>query len=134
MIKSQLHPIEDTVRSAASYLQHLAPGNLAELRRMGPMSIAPPTYWRLAARHSHTIGNNHDVWQSILRTLAMLTLSGDPEKRKPLDNPKKTIGPSALRWGQSRMAGVWRSYSTCGQRTPACATYVGPRKAAPNAF
>lgn len=92
MPKSKPHPVEEAARSAASFLQHLAPGNLAELRRMGPMTVASPTYWRLAARHSAMSSNNSGDWQSVLRIFAILTPRGGPENRLPLHNPKRRLG------------------------------------------
>ncbi len=88
---------EDTpavaVRSVAKWLQHLATGSLAELRRM-PTDAAAPEFWRLAARHPGTIGNpsQYREWIAIVRILATLTSRGDPAGRQPLHDSKRPLG------------------------------------------
>ena len=79
--------------AAAKVVQHLAPGPLAELRRMEP-GTAAPTFWRLVARHPETIGkpNREQEWLNIIRILAVLTPKGDPESRSSLHNPKRRLG------------------------------------------
>ena len=105
-MKSRHSSVGDAVQSAAGYLQHLPAGNIAELRRMGPMSVSPPTYWKLAVRHSGTISENHDAWQSILRILAILTPKGDPEKRTPLHNPERKLGQVLCDGGNPQWPGA----------------------------
>ena len=86
------HPVDDTAREAAKLLQRLDPGNLAELRRMKGSSTAAPAYWRLAARHAKTIGHRHDVWMAIVRAMAILTPTGDPDARQSLHNARRRLG------------------------------------------
>lgn len=92
MPKSQPNAIGETVRAAAMLLQRLDPGSLAELRRMRARSAGVSAYWMLAARHAETIGNRHDEWMAILRTLAILTPKGDPDNRPLLHDPKRRLG------------------------------------------
>ena len=79
--------------AAAKTMQHLAPGPLADLRRMEPESAAP-AFWRLAAGHPRTIGkpDREQEWIGIVRILAILTPKGDPESRSSLHNGKRRLG------------------------------------------
>lgn len=79
--------------AAAAKLQHLAPGPLAELRRMTPPAGAP-VFWRLVAQHRDTIGRQKDEasWMEIVRILAILTPKGDPARRSALHNPRRRLG------------------------------------------
>lgn len=79
--------------AAAKRLQHLPPGPLAELRRM--TEEAPvPEFWRLAARYPNTIGNRkqYSEWAAIVRILAILTEKGDPARRRPLHDRRRSLG------------------------------------------
>ena len=80
-------------RAAAEWLRRLAPGPLAELRRM-TAETAAPEFWRLAAWHPDTIGNRkqYPEWIAIVRVLAILTEKGDPTGRHPLHNPNRALG------------------------------------------
>ena len=90
-------PIPDTdaatvAQAVAREAQSLAPGPLAELRRMD--EDGAPCFWRLAARHPTTIGNRrrqHD-WIAIVRMIAVLTPKGDPDQRPPLHDPARRLG------------------------------------------
>ena len=79
--------------AAAAMIQHLAPGQLADLRRMEP-GRAAPAFWRLVAQHPTTIGNPkwEETWMTIIRILAILTPKGDPEKRGSLNNKTRRLG------------------------------------------
>ena len=79
--------------AAAAMIQHLSPGQLADLRRM-EKGRAAPAFWRLAARHPSTIGNPslEETWMHIIRILAILNAKGDPESRAPLHNQKRRLG------------------------------------------
>ena len=74
-------------------MQDLAPGPLAELRRM-KVDSASAVFWRLAARHPQTIGRNdkQQEWIAIIRILAILTETGDPSRRNPLHDPARRLG------------------------------------------
>ena len=88
---------EDTpkaaVLEAARCLASLAPGPLAELRRMDALRIAP-AFWRLAARYPETIGRNEETWIHIVGVLALLTPKGRPAhaEKPPLHHPQRHLG------------------------------------------
>ena len=90
-------PPEDTPRAAvleaARWLTSLAPGRLAELRRMDTQHPAP-VFWRLAARYPNTIGPREETWMHIAGILALLTPKGSPahSEKPPLHNPKRPLG------------------------------------------
>lgn len=92
-----MKPPEDTptsaVRAAAKRLQHLPPGPLAELRRMKDDEAAPE-FWRLVAQYPCTIGrrDREREWIAIVRILAMLMEKGDPQARRPLHDPNRSLG------------------------------------------
>ena len=81
------------VLAAASMMQHLDPGPLAELRRMEKGRRAP-AFWKLLARHPRTIGRpeKEEVWMNIIRVVAILTPKGDPVSRLPLHNSRRPLG------------------------------------------
>ena len=60
--------------SAAATLSQLAPGPLAELRKM-KTGVGAPVFWRLVSRHPETIGQpvHESEWMAIIRVLAILT-------------------------------------------------------------
>ena len=78
---------------AATMLQHLDPGPLAELRRMTPERSAP-VFWRLVAQHPDTIGRRKDEesWTHIVSILAILTPKGDPATRPCLHDQRRRLG------------------------------------------
>ena len=89
---------------AAAILQHLDPGQLAELRRMNNETGAP-AFWRLVAKHPDTIGrrDNQEQWMEIIRIFAILTPKGrrrnglgasgeEPDLREHLHNPRRRLG------------------------------------------
>ena len=81
------------VCAAADMLQELAPGPLAELRRMNDAAAAP-VFWRLLARYPQTIGRKDQQreWIVIIRILAILTERGDPAHRHPLHVARRRLG------------------------------------------
>lgn len=91
--------IGDAATAAAATLGGLAPGDLAELRRMGPGNLAP-WFWRLATRHD-AISHREDDWMQIVRILAILTPRGDPEKRPRLHQPSRHLGAVLCDGGDS---------------------------------
>ena len=92
MPRASESPAEATL-AAAKFLQQLAPGPLAELRRMEQGSAAP-AFWRLVARHPNSIGrpDREQVWMNIIRILAILTRKGDQENRSWLHDSKRRLG------------------------------------------
>ena len=85
--------------AAAATLAGLAPGDLAELRRMGPGDLAP-WFWRLATRHG-AIRRREEDWMHVIRILAILTPRGDPEKRSRLHQPARRLGAVLCDGGDS---------------------------------
>lgn len=79
--------------AAASEMQRLDPGPMAELRRMTPDAPAP-AFWRLAVRHRAMTGSpeRRADWVQILKILALLTPKGAPEGRPPLHAYKRPLG------------------------------------------
>ena len=92
-MKSSEDSISVAVCTAASWLQRLPPGSLAELRRMTTEAPAPE-FWRLAARFPETIGrrDTQSKWAAIIRMLAILTEKGDPADRRPLHDRGRRLG------------------------------------------
>ena len=79
--------------AAAAMLQHLEPGPLAELRRM-TLETGAPVFWRFAARHQTTMGQQDEMrcWMDIVRILAILTPKGDPAIRGSLHDSRRRLG------------------------------------------
>ena len=92
MPKHETHPVEKAALATAKMLQHLDPGQMAELRRIRTASSGAPGFWRLAARQPETIGRQQETWMAIIRILAILTPKGDAAKRPPLHNAKRRLG------------------------------------------
>ena len=86
------YPIAQAALAAANLMQRLAPGPLAELRRM--TGGGAPCFWRLAAQHPETIGNPdcQRQWMDIVQMIAILTPKGEPEKRPALHVPGRKLG------------------------------------------
>ena len=81
------------VRAAAAAIGRLEPGDLAALRRMQEDRPAP-AFWRLAARHPGTIGraDQEPQWVAVLRIIAILTPTGNPEERPVLHDQRQPLG------------------------------------------
>lgn len=81
------------VISAAKMMQHLDPGQLAELRRMEPGRYAP-AYWQWAKGHRQMIRSpqGQETWMQILRMLAILMPRGKPKDRPELHNRERCLG------------------------------------------
>lgn len=84
------YPISQAALAAANLMQRLAPGPLAELRRM--TGGGAPCFWRLAAQYPETIGNDTWQWLDIVQMIAILTPKGEPEKRPSLHVPRRRLG------------------------------------------
>lgn len=104
--------IGDAATAAAATLGGLAPGDLAELRRMGHGNLAP-WFWRLATRHD-PIRHREEEWMHVVRILAILTPRGDPEQRPRLHQPTRHLGAVLCDGGDS----TWPD-SRQGQPRPA---------------
>ena len=92
MPKPETHPVERAALATAKMLQHLDPGQMAELRRIRTASTGAPGFWRLVARHPETIGRRQETWMAIIRILAILTPKGEAAKRQPLHNATRRLG------------------------------------------
>ena len=84
---------QEAARAIASFLRHMPPGPLAELRRMTEEAPAPQ-FWRLAARYPGTIGrrSRQHEWIAIVRILAILADKGEPAGRSPLHDSSRALG------------------------------------------
>ena len=90
-MRSTSSPVDDAAIAVARCTQHLAPGPLAELRRLS--ANGAPAFWRLAAQHPATIGGARQTdWIEIVRMIAILTPKGDPTKRPPLHDRNRRLG------------------------------------------
>lgn len=101
--------LPQVVVNVATFIQHLEPGPLAELRRLAPERVTP-AFWRLAARHADSVGHPHrqDTWMSIVRIIATLMPKGDPDMRPRLHDARRRLGEvlcdggdPAWPWGNS---------------------------------
>ena len=83
----------EAVRAAAADIRRLDPGTLADLRRMREGRIAP-AFWRQASKHPGTIGHSklEQTWMAILRILAILTPTGNPDERPSLHDHSRRLG------------------------------------------
>ena len=83
----------NAVRAAATAVQWLDPGDLADLRRAREGRVAP-AFWRLASRYPETIGrvDQEQEWMAILRIIAILTPTGDPKERPSLHDSPQRLG------------------------------------------
>ena len=88
----ETHPVNNTAIAAANGLQHLDPGQLAELRRLRTPTTGAAGFWLFAARHPETIGQQQDQWMAIIRILAILTPKGEVTNRRPLHNSRRRFG------------------------------------------
>lgn len=86
------YPVAKAALAAANLTQRLAPGPLAELRRM--TGYGASSFWRLAAQHPDTIGNRYkqQQWMDIVQVIAILTPRGEPEKRPSLHAQARRLG------------------------------------------
>jgi CRISPR system Cascade subunit CasB len=96
--------------AAATMMQHLSPGSLADLRRMTKRNGAP-AFWRLAAQHLRTIGRQTEEWMDIIRILAILTPKGDPAVRSPLHDGRRQLGAVLCDGGDPEWSGPEPVYS-----------------------
>lgn len=85
--------VEGAVLAAVAAIRRLEPGDLADLRRTRAGRIAP-AFWRLASQHPRTIGraDKEQEWLAILRIIAILTPTGDPEGRPALHDHRRRLG------------------------------------------
>ncbi len=74
----------------ANSLSKAQPGELAELRRMKTKSGAR-LFWQLSAQHDR-IANQPEKWATIVRMLALLTPTGDPETKESVHDGKCPLG------------------------------------------
>ncbi len=67
--------LQDSIRQLSAAMLSLAPGPLAELRRMEAGGIGAPAYWRLAANAGFLDGSA-ETWMRIVKIMAILTPRG----------------------------------------------------------
>lgn len=103
-------PRAQAARAAATMIQGLGPGPLADLRRMTKEDGAP-AFWRLAAQHPGTIGRQTEEWMDIIRILAILTPKGDPAARSPLHDGRRQLGAVLCDGGDPGWSGPAPVYS-----------------------
>lgn len=74
--------LQDKIQQLSSEMLGLAPGPLAELRRMEAGGIGTPAYWRLAV-HAGLLDGNPEVWMQIVKIMAIMTPKGTrtPDER-----------------------------------------------------
>ena len=105
--------VVDAAIAVAQCTQQLAPGPLAELRRMS--ASGAPAFWRLAAQHPTTIGGaNQADWMHVVRMIAILTPKGDPSKRRPLHDRDRRLGEVLCDGGDPDLA--WRPPAKFSER------------------
>lgn len=100
----------EAAATAAAWMQNLAPGPLAELRRM-KQGVGAPAFWRLVAKHPHTIGRRTEPWMEIIRILAILTPKGDPAARPRLHVGTRRLGAVLCDGGDPEWSGSEPVYS-----------------------
>ena len=89
-----MRPMSDLnqyVEKISRDLQFMQPGSLAELRRMIPGDVGTAEFWRIAAE-LHLPLDRTDIWQRIIRIMAILAPKGDPVDRKPLHGRRRKLG------------------------------------------
>lgn len=105
--------VQETAIAVARWTQQLAPGPLAELRRLSESGA--PAFWRLAAQHPATIGGARQTrWMVIVRMIAILTPKGDPTKRLPLHHWDRRLGEVLCDGGDPSQE--WRGPPTFSER------------------
>lgn len=77
------------VSGLAYALRDASPGDLASMRRLGP--VGAPLFWRLAARHP-ALSRRPDDWICIARILAFLTPTGTHGNRPDLHDAGRPLG------------------------------------------
>ena len=85
--------IAKAAASAAEMLRGLAPGPLAEARRVAA-ATGTSAYWEMAARYPRTIGHrdNRQEWMAAIRILAILTEPPQPAWRSPPRVSERRLG------------------------------------------
>lgn len=88
-----------TVRIAAA-VAHLAPGELAELRRMRSGQTGA-TFWRLY--HAHGLFGAPDGWEAAVQAIALLTTTGRAPDKASAHDPNLPLGKALHRAGVSHL-------------------------------
>lgn len=81
----------ETIESVSAKLLGLAPGSLAELRRMEPEGAGTPIFWRMAAEYGFRDADLA-TWKRVIRILALLTPSGNRNSEVRLHERKRRLG------------------------------------------
>jgi CRISPR system Cascade subunit CasB len=84
-------PLEETIDKLSNELLALAPGPVAELRRMEIGGPGAPAYWRLA-KECRFLDSNPDLWMRIVAIMAILTSKGKRRGNDRLHDPRRRLG------------------------------------------
>lgn len=84
-------PLDETVKELSRMLLSLAPGPLAELRRMEVSGPPVPIFWRLATKCEFDKSNT-DAWKQVVKILAILTPKGEKRPAYCLHDVKRGLG------------------------------------------
>jgi CRISPR system Cascade subunit CasB len=84
--------VGDTVYAIGQTLAGLAPGPLADLRRMSLEGddYGAPYFWRLVARHG-LHGDHQRTWARIIQIMAILTAKGRNDKKQTPHEPRRKV-------------------------------------------
>lgn len=83
--------LTETVNRLSNELNGLAPGPLAELRRMDVSGPGTAAYWHLASLCGF-LQSSSERWMWLVKVMAILTARGKPGDRFPLHDPKRRLG------------------------------------------
>lgn len=84
-------PRSERIRRLSSELLGLAPGPLAELRRMEINGSGTPAFWRLAAKGAF-LDQDTDAWMQIARIMAILVPKGELTGKERLHQTRDETG------------------------------------------
>lgn len=86
-----MQTLEETMVAVSASILNLAPGPLAELRRMRPERTGAAIFWRMAAQFSW---RDKDIqkWMQIIRILALLTPCGHRGSDVRLHEQRRRLG------------------------------------------
>ena len=83
--------LSETVECLSREMSGLAPGPLAELRRMDVNGPGTAAYWTLAGRCGF-LNSPIVPWMRIVKIMAILTPRGEPASRPPTHDAKRRLG------------------------------------------
>ena len=104
--------LSETVERLSKEISGLAPGPLAELRRMDVNGPGAAAYWILAGRCGF-LNAPIEPWMRIVKIMAILTPRGEPDQRPATHDAKRRFGAALCDGGDSGWPGA-----ETGQRHP----------------